>query len=811
MHKKTLFQVLFAVFAIVLFAGIADPALSQETTKNAIIQSPFKTPFDVAIDVQNNLVYSINIQTNDIVVIDGSNNQLLGEIQLQDEPWAIAFNNLSQKVFVTSFFGNAVYVIDSGLIARDRFKTNINPIVARLTGLNGPFKIISSTKTADIFILNSVSRTVTWLNGQISNYRKNDIKLNEEITDGVLNESLNKLFISHRRDSLIHIIEFSSSSNGGLKIGKIQIPYPLTTLVVDEKLQKIYGVVFQKSTLAIIDASRDKFSGEIGQLGNVNDSYLALNEKTHRLYLSKFWESNLDVIDTTTDKKISEIEFGKGERLGQPILNLESNEIYILTRAKIIFYIIDGGQNKIIGQKLVFAGLSGGTFLDQKMFNDKTRRLYIPRAFSSILTVYDASQDKVETIPAGISTEKFLSPIDKFFSYPASVVYDSSLNRIYFTNLSGFVTVLDGTSLAPLKTIKVGLYPASIQLLQSSAKLYVMSDYDNTLYIIDLKKDEVIKTLRLGDKPAGLGADYQIKYRQSTDWLTINERNNSRLYIIDVKTDSLIRSLDTSNTVGNSVAYNNIDKAFIRYDNKEGLIQYFDENDLSLKKEIKTFKGGVVMFAAGNKFYLFMPDQTIYVLGDQKGNSIQVLAILKSAYIAPTSQLWLPAQSRLYVGFRRGVEIIDTTSDKIIKSFNTRNLYNYLFAGTGDDAVYVYNYLPTFRFASKIYLYKFDKNDRRSQVIPIDQWFTPREDPAVDVKGHRIFLASTYKNKLLVVDTLSGHITIIPEQAAAAPKIKLPPNKVILGAGIGLVLVVVLIAWLSWHRRLNKKVPPQKL
>jgi YVTN family beta-propeller protein len=96
---------------------------------------------------------------------------------------------------------------------------------------------------------------------------------------------------------------------------------------------------------------------------------------------------------------------------------------------------------------------------------------------------------------------------------PSDAIWDETRNRIYLINsAANRVDILDTTTNAVTKNIRVGTFPLAGALSMDGAFLYVTNTQSASLSVIDLGNDSVITTVSLAAKPEGVavGADGRV-------------------------------------------------------------------------------------------------------------------------------------------------------------------------------------------------------------------------------------------------------------------------------------------------------------
>jgi YVTN family beta-propeller protein len=69
-------------------------------------------PNGIAYDSDNGKIYVANTFSNDIYVIDGSNNKVVASIPVDTRPYGVVYDPDNHDIYIASYDSNTVSVID---------------------------------------------------------------------------------------------------------------------------------------------------------------------------------------------------------------------------------------------------------------------------------------------------------------------------------------------------------------------------------------------------------------------------------------------------------------------------------------------------------------------------------------------------------------------------------------------------------------------------------------------------------------------------------------------------------------------------
>ena len=91
---------------------------------------------------------------------------------------------------------------------------------------------------------------------------------------------------------------------------------------------------------------------------------------------------------------------------------------------------------------------------------------------------------------------------------PIDVILDSKRSRIYVADsISNDICVFVGSMNMKTATIHVGDSPNALALDDARRILYVVNRGDGTVSVVDLGKERVVDTIKVGNRPWGIVID----------------------------------------------------------------------------------------------------------------------------------------------------------------------------------------------------------------------------------------------------------------------------------------------------------------
>ena len=311
-----------------------------------------KEPNAVAVNPKTNKVYVTNKKSNTVSVIDGKTNKVIATVKVGPEPNAVRVNPLTNKIYVACLKGllpdgspdpngdGQVTVIDGATNKTTKVKAGLEP-----------YALAINHKTNKIYVGNQGSNEVTVIDGRTN--KTATIKLRpddaDSIYDGVLspqdvrvNEVTNSIYVSGSQSNTVALIDGKTNKFKVLLIEGLppvegaptaalatsQTGLTPTAVGVDEKRNLIYTTNFTSNDVAVIDGTTGK--GGVIPVVDVQDPYtMAVNSVTNKIYTANLTSKSITVIDGETKEAIT-----IGDLPGKPhdvVINEKTNKIYFPT------------------------------------------------------------------------------------------------------------------------------------------------------------------------------------------------------------------------------------------------------------------------------------------------------------------------------------------------------------------------------------------------------------------------------------------------------------------------------------------------
>ena len=228
------------------------------------IDNPSGISVDTYEDTLDGIIFVTNGANNTVAVINGSDNKVIGSIQVGNQPNEVAVNPIANRIYVASAgFGNAS------------------------SSSNQPLPVIHVID----YMTNYVNDSHYFIHKPVDN-----IALDKFAKDISVNPQTNMIYVSKDSSDLLSVINGSDNK----VIGSIQVdPFPVD-IAVDQDADRIYtaNAGYNKSSVSIIDGLTGKVLDKVSIGFPVA---LDIDADDNFLYVIHDAYSGISVVDTQTN------------------------------------------------------------------------------------------------------------------------------------------------------------------------------------------------------------------------------------------------------------------------------------------------------------------------------------------------------------------------------------------------------------------------------------------------------------------------------------------------------------------------------
>ena len=335
---------------------------------------------------------------------------LITTVTAGSDPVAIAFNPVTNKIYVANQQSNNVTVID-GLT----YKTN--------TIMSGaaPDAVAVNSATNKIYVANGNSASVTVING--ANNGTASISVGEYPIAVAVNPLTNKIYVANYRVNSVTVIDGATNHTTTVNTGAAPI-----ALAVNTATNRIYVADNTSEDLTIIDGVTNSTSRvAVGSYPRA----IAVDQYSNKIYVANYGSNSVAVIDGAT---LSVTTVNVGSSPSALALNAMRDEIYVANFG-------DGTVTIINTDTLATTTIAAGTHPNGIDVDPITNKAYVSSfLWDGSVTMIDGNNDSTSSVLVG--------------NYPTVVTVNSSLRQVYVINSGGnSVSIVAGANSDPLQFV----------------------------------------------------------------------------------------------------------------------------------------------------------------------------------------------------------------------------------------------------------------------------------------------------------------------------------------------------------------------
>ncbi|MGC2110911.1 MAG: hypothetical protein WA655_15425 [Candidatus Korobacteraceae bacterium] len=425
------------VVLLMCAVALTPSAIAQLVTANVAVGS---NPYAVAANQVTNKIYVANSGDNTVTVIDGATN-ITATVFAGDFPQAVAVNPVTNKIYVANYGSNNVTVIDGS--------TNSTAPVG--VG-SGPVAVAVSPVTNKIYVANSGDNTITVIDGATNG--TTTVPAGDYPQAIAVNPVTNKIYVANYNSNAVTVIDGATNATINVATGSGPAAVALNPVT-----NKIYVSNNLGNSATVIDGATNLTT--IVSAG-FSPYAVAVNPITNKIYVADLSSNDVTVIDGATNATTS-VATGTGPNAAA--VNPVTNKIYVANSGSNSVTVIDGATN---GTTTLPAGSAPLAIA----VNPVTNKTYVPNEFSNSVTEIDGSPFNTATVQVG--------------NAPVSVDVDATSNAIYIANLQdSTVSVINGSTDTVSAIIPVGGSPSAVAVNAVTHNIYVANERSDNVTVID--------------------------------------------------------------------------------------------------------------------------------------------------------------------------------------------------------------------------------------------------------------------------------------------------------------------------------------
>ncbi|HYK94100.1 MAG TPA: YncE family protein, partial [Thermoplasmata archaeon] len=443
-------------------------------------------PYAATFDPTDREVWVANYGSRNVTAFSTVTERVVANVPVGSEPNAILFDPASTQVFVCNFFSGNVTVI----------QTSSNKVVANLITGNYPATLGLDTHDDHVIVSNGnngAQSHITVINASTDTTIRN-------VTVGAGPGALayaptqDQMFVANSASMNVSVVNLSTNT----VVRSIPVGTGPQASLYDSVDHEVFVLNSETSNITIIDPATDAVQKTLGTAGGlsyniqfdpVSGNVFAINQGTYSSPgLPPHAEANVTVVDGSTNSAIASI----------PIQVLPMGMLYDPASGRMLVnnpggndtYLIDPATRqtaRIVGQ---------GFWPKWSALDTYNGEIFTLNPGSYNVSVLDSSFHHIADVGTGYS--------------PTAIAYDAANGDVYVTdNLGGNVSVINGTTHAVLKSIVVKPYDILDSILYDphNGLLYVGDRTGDNVTVINGSTQTTGKSIPVGLYPSAFAYD----------------------------------------------------------------------------------------------------------------------------------------------------------------------------------------------------------------------------------------------------------------------------------------------------------------
>ena len=349
--------------------------------------------------------------------------QVIATIPAGQNPYAVAVNPQTNKIYVANNASNNVTVIDGATLQTATVAAGVNPI-----------SIAVNAATNKIYVANNTSSNVTVIDG--ATLQTTNVAVGQTSYRIAVNPQTNRIYVTNFGSNNVTVIDGATLQTTNLDAG----PSPFD-IGVNSATNQIYVASYPYHTLGtvtVIDGATNQTVGTVSR--GAGAPTIAINPLTNKVYVANYCgddpgcTSHTGTVTAVDGTSLQTTIIPVGGYPDAVALNSITSQIYIGNNSDATATVIDGATNHTttvaVGANPYAIGV-----------NETTNKIYVANKSGSV-TMIDWATNHTTTVRGGSS--------------PWSIAVNPMTNRIYVANYGdNTVSVIAGANATPFQFVPV--------------------------------------------------------------------------------------------------------------------------------------------------------------------------------------------------------------------------------------------------------------------------------------------------------------------------------------------------------------------
>lgn len=278
----------------------------------------------------------------------------------------------------------------------------------------------------------------------------------------------------------------------------------------------------------------------IASLGLVSWTAPADAQTSAYAYVANYYANTVSVIDTSTNSVVATVPVGSAP--AQVAATPDGSYVYVTNFGSGTVSVIATATNTVVATVSNVPAWAVATM-------PNGRGIYVADNGADVINT--ASDAVVATVSCSSRKGRCVAP------YSDAVAVTPNSQYAYVSHYtSNNLEVINTTTNAVIKSVKVGNAPLSLAVTPNGADVYVANGRSGTVSVVKTSKNRVVKTIKIGGVPEGLaispsgGYAYVTNYDSPSEWPPAPGQGQSYVSVINTATNQRVATVSVGDVPG---------------------------------------------------------------------------------------------------------------------------------------------------------------------------------------------------------------------------------------------------------------------
>ena len=259
----------------------------NDTTNTVVGNLPVgKNPLAIIYNPANEFFYAANTLSNSLSIINGTNSSLIGSISVGEfpgmNPTGIVTNSINNTIYVTNMGSNTVSVINGTTNAVVANVTAISSEEGGGSGFFSPAGIAYNSDNGNLYVANRGSDTVSVINGS-TNSLMDVISMDAIAPSGIVyNPANNYIYVTNAGSNRVSVINGTTNA----VVANILVGLGPNGIAYDQSSGNVYVSNSMNGTISVIDGLENNVTDTITLGTNSTPNGIMYNPDTDSLFVA---------------------------------------------------------------------------------------------------------------------------------------------------------------------------------------------------------------------------------------------------------------------------------------------------------------------------------------------------------------------------------------------------------------------------------------------------------------------------------------------------------------------------------------------